>query len=269
MKTTSIPIQFIAFCLLFCGGAFGEEGTLVIVGGGGTPDTVIARSLELAGGVDSRVIILPQASSREDRGQSSVKMFADKGATNVAIVDTDDPTAARKKIEAANLIWFPGGQQSRLMDALTEADLVDAIVARHKAGATIGGTSAGAAVMAQDMIPRSPDEQALKFGNTPIVPGLGLAPKLIVDQHFVRRARMNRLLSAVIDRPQRVGMGIGERTAVLWRSSSLQVLGEGSVVVIDARQATIPASPPGTLQVASDIRLQILKSGERFEWQTQ
>ncbi|APZ91706.1 cyanophycinase [Fuerstiella marisgermanici] len=265
LKSAFAPAQLIAVWLLCCGLTVAEEGTLVIVGGGGTPEAVVVKTMELAGGPEANIVVLPQASSREDRGQSSARMFKDAGATRVTVVEVDAPLAARKSIEAADLIWFPGGQQSRLMGALTKADLVDTIVARHKAGTVIGGTSAGAAVMALDMIPHSPDEQALRFGNTPITKGLGLAPELIVDQHFVERSRLNRLLSAVIDRPQRIGVGIGERTAVLWHNKTLQVLGEGSVVILDARNAAVATASAGKLQGVRDIRLYVLKSGEQYD----
>ncbi len=265
LKSAFAPAQFIAVWLLCYSLIFAEEGTLVVVGGGGTPEVVVKKTMELAGGPDANVVILPQASSREDRGQSSATMFKEAGATRVSIVKLEDLAAARKSIEAADLIWFPGGQQSRLIEALTKADLVDTIVARHKAGTVVGGTSAGAAVMASDMIPHSPDKQTLRSGNTPITKGLGLAPDLTIDQHFVERSRMNRLLSAVIDRPQRVGLGIGERTAVLRRNKTLQVLGEGSVVIIDARNAAVATASATKLQGARDIRLHVLKSGEQYD----
>ncbi len=254
-------------CVAICGTLHGDEGALVIVGGGGTPDVVIDKMVALAGGTEANVVILPQASSREDRGQSSVEMFTRRHVKTIDIVETDTSQDAREKIGKANLIWFPGGQQKQLMEALTKADLIDPIIARQKAGCVVGGTSAGAAVMALDMIPSAPEKQALRHDNTPVIPGLGLAPNLIVDQHFVARSRMNRLLSAVVDHPNRVGVGIGERTAVILRNGAFDVLGEGSVVIIDARQSSIAATERGQLQAAKDIQLHLLKSGARFEFE--
>jgi cyanophycinase len=239
-------------------------GPLVVVGGGGTPDVVLTKMLELAGGETARTVILPQASSRSDRGQSAAQMFRERGVKQVDVVEFDDVTAARHLIEAADLIWFPGGQQKRLIDALTEAKLAETVRQKHQSGAVIGGTSAGAAVMSKVMIPSSPKEQGLQHGNTPIVSGLGLCPTLVIDQHFVERQRFGRLLSAVIDHPQIIGVGISERTAIVVRQNKFVVMGEGSVVVLDARRAELTRVAEGAPQSARKLRVDVLAAGDRF-----
>jgi cyanophycinase len=240
-------------------------GPLVIVGGGGTPQIVLSKILELAGGKSAKIVILPQASSRENRGEAAEQMFRDQGARQVEIVEFDDRIAAREKINSADLIWFPGGSQQRLFDALTAADLAETIRRKHQSGAVVGGTSAGAAIMSQAMIPSSPKVQGLKRGNTPIVPGLGLCPKLIIDQHFVERQRIVRLLSAVIDHPQKIGVGISERTAIIVHSDKFVVMGKGSVVVVDPTQADVTKGQKESLQSARRIRVDVLASGDRFD----
>lgn len=242
-----------------------EPGTLVIVGGGGTPDVVIAEAVRLAGGLSANVVVLPQASSREGRGESSVEMFRQHKVTNVKVVEFDDVAAAKAAISSADLIWFPGGQQTKLMEALVAAGLNSVIVDRNREGAVVGGTSAGAAVMSADMIPTSPERTGLRSGNTPVTTGLGLARHLIVDQHFVERQRMNRLLGAVLDRPHRIGVGIGERTAIVVQGQRFKVLGESSVVVIDARNAEV-AIEPGELQTGKGMTLHVLANGDEYQW---
>lgn len=257
-------IGWALLALLQTASVHGEDaavGSLVIVGGGGTPAEVVRRMIEMAGGNDAQVVILPQASSSD--GAAAAEMIRSAGAENVAIVDVADRPSAIAKLEPAELIWFPGGSQTRLVESLRQADLVELIRRRYREGSIIGGTSAGAAAMSEIMIPKSPQKQALITGNTPIIPGLGLAPQLIVDQHFIVRNRMNRLLSAVIDHPGRIGVGIGERTAILWHNQQFEVLGEGSVVVIDARDGEITA-PPSKRQSASNLRLHVLRAGETY-----
>ena len=56
-----------------------------------------------------------------------------------------------------------------------------------------------------------------------IAKGLGLWPEVIVDQHFLKRQRDNRLISAVIDHPTLVGVGIDESTAVIVHGGSFDV----------------------------------------------
>ncbi len=246
-----------------------DRGALVIVGGGGTPSEAIAEAVQLAGGIDSRVVILPQASNLADRGTSSIELFREHKVGDIQIVDLDDPATARAAIERANLIWFPGGQQSQLIEALTQADVVETIRQRNRAGAVVGGTSAGAAVMSALMIPNSPAMPSLRSGNTPIAKGLGLAESMIIDQHFVERERMNRLLGAIVDHPQQIGVGIGERTAIVVRGQKFTVIGAGSVVVVDARSAAINANREDKLQTATNVRVDVLAAGDEFEFQNE
>jgi len=239
---------------------------LVIVGGGGTPLAVRQHFVKLAGGKTARIAVLPQASSRKDRGQSSVKMFSELGA-KVFIVELKNQKTARAQLDEATAIWFPGGSQAALFDALEKAGLVKPIRDRHARGLPIGGTSAGAAVMSAVMIPHMPEKPSLRAGNTPTTPGLGLAPRLIIDQHFIVRRRMNRLLSAVIDHPEHIGVGIGEATAIVVRGNHFSVMGENSVVVIDSRTAKRVRSGKGKLQSAAGVKLHVLKAGQEFRFE--
>ena len=244
----------------------GEPGPLVIVGGGGTPEMIRKHFVEIAGGKKARIAVLPQASSRPNRGEASVEVYSKLGAGEVYSVSLDDPEKARAMIEMATAIWFPGGSQSQLYQELNNAGLVDFIRGRHRAGIPFAGTSAGAAIMSEIMIPSAPKKPGLVGGNTPITKGLGLVPELIVDQHFIARHRMDRLLSAVMDHPDRIGVGIGESTAILVRGRKFNVMGQGSVVVVDARKAQISNSKPGSLQSGSRLSLHIFKAGQTFQF---
>ena len=140
--------------LAFALAAAPTPGPLVVVGGGATDPSIHLRALELAGGPTAKVLIVPQASTSKTAGPDSAKMWRERGAKDVSILDVSDPAAARKAIAAADLIWMPGGDQVLLIAALQKADLVGAIRARHRQGATVGGTSAGAAVQSGVMITR-------------------------------------------------------------------------------------------------------------------
>ena len=240
-----------------------ELGPLVIVGGGGTPIAVCQYFVKLAGGKAARIAVLPQASSREDRGQTSVKMFSKLGA-KVFIVELKNPKTALARLDRATAIWFSGGSQAALYAALEKAALVKYIRERHARGLPIAGTSAGAAVMSSVMIPAMPENPGLRAGNTPATPGLGLAPGLIIDQHFIVRRRMNRLLSAVLDHPGYIGVGIGEATAIIVRGKRFTVMGENSVIVIDPSEAKQAHPAKGKIQSATGLRLHVLKAGHEY-----
>src|SRR5215218_2061849 len=93
------------------------KGTLVIVGGGGTTHAIVAKTLELAGGKDAVVAVLPQSSAVADAGDSSVKMWLDAGAKSARKVGFQEPDA-KQALESATLIWMPGGDQNRFMAAI-------------------------------------------------------------------------------------------------------------------------------------------------------
>ncbi|MBQ18241.1 MAG: cyanophycinase [Planctomycetaceae bacterium] len=245
-----------------------RPGPLVIVGGGGTPESVRLQFAKLAGGKKGRIAVLPQASSREDRGVSSVKMF-DALAGQVYIVDLEDLQRAREQINSATAVWFPGGSQLALYDALTKAGLAKLIRQRHARGLAVGGTSAGAAVMSEIMISSTPAKPGLRAGNTPNSRGLGLVPNLIIDQHFVRRRRLNRLVGIVLDQPGRIGVGIGEATAIIVSNGGFRVMGKNSVVVIDPRGARIEKPVTGGLQSARGLQVHVLKAGQEFRFKQQ
>jgi cyanophycinase len=241
------------------------KGKLLLAGGGSTKNEIVTTALKLAGGEDARVLIVPQASGSPDAGAGSEKHWSEHGAKQIAILDLTDRDAARKQIQEATLIWMPGGDQSRLVKALKDADLATAIRDRYREGAVVGGTSAGAAAASGVMLTGGADLTRLLADSTPTAPGLDLWPEVIVDQHFVARNRFNRLLAAVLDRPQLVGVGVDERTAVVVSGSEFEVIGEGQVLVIDARPATTQKATTSQPHAATRISLHVLKAGMKFD----
>lgn len=240
-----------------------QPGALLVVGGGGTPTEVLFEGLALTGSAKPHVVILPQASKLEDRGKGSVKMFADIGVESIDLIDPLDDTA-EARIAAADLIWLPGGSQTRLATALSQAKLVNIIHKRRREGAVVGGTSAGAAIMSKVMIAGSPDPSPLRTNALLARRGLGLWPPVIVDQHFTQRDRLARLLTAVLDHPRYVGIGIAEKTACIVEGDSFRVLGEGQVLVYDARTAKIPKFKEKGLQSAMGVQMHLLQAGDSW-----
>ncbi|MED6334544.1 MAG: cyanophycinase [Planctomycetota bacterium] len=244
-------------------------GAVVVIGGGGIPEAVYSRTLDLAGGVAARVVVLPQASAREDAGAESVARWRAAGARAVTLIDGADPTADRERVAAADLIWMPGGSQVRLLDALAEVDLIELVRARHAAGAVVAGTSAGAAVLSERMITGRADLESITAEATETLAGLALWPGVIVDQHALRRRRLNRLISAVLDAPRLVGVAVDEATAVVVHGERLEVLGESGVVVIDARRARVARSAAGSPAAGTGLTLHILRAGMELDLEPQ
>lgn len=254
------------------------RGTLFIVGGGPTPDDVTRRFVALAGGPDARIVVFPMASGVESTGPEKVAQLERLGAratsARLSREEALRPETARL-LDSATGVWFPGGDQNRLTAALAGTPVERAIHALHRRGGVVGGTSAGAAVMSARMLTgderrpggdRPDSTQAwitVDRENVVTAPGFALLPGVVVDQHFLRRRRHNRLLALVLEGPDRLGVGIDEGTALEVRpDGTWQVLGASSALVLDARGAA--ATPAGRLGGA-DVRLHLLPAGATFD----
>ena len=292
-RLRSIPMILLAIAAVSCATASSAtaparpdapRGHLVIVGGGPIPDAILDRFVALAGGAgQARIVLFPMASEDPEAGTELAEHFRRLGARADRVVlthgeaDTDD---AAKRLEGVTGVWFGGGDQSRLTQALSHTRTEEAILARFRDGAVVGGTSAGAAVMSTPMLTgdekkpggdRPPEKDSsdaymtIARENVVTAEGFDLLPGAIVDQHFVRRRRNNRLLSLVLEHPERIGVGIDESTALevgpdgLWR-----VLGASVAVVFDARQARITAPSAAPLGAAG-VLIHVLPAGSTFD----
>jgi len=255
--------------LLLVAALFGQEvhhpmGHLIIVGGGPMVPQISERALTLSGGKRAHVLIVPQASELSDSGQRSAEMWREAGAERVAVLDLKDKHAAIDAVRKADLIWMPGGDQGRLMEVLRRQGIVEAIQDRFRNGATVGGTSAGAAVMSVAMLTAESRLDRVTADTSKMAQGLGLWPEVIVDQHFIRRCRFTRLLTAVLNHPDNVGIGIDESTAVVVSGRSFEVIGQSDVLVIDARNTSKLRSRDGEPEAATNVALHVLRAGMRF-----
>lgn len=256
-------------------------GTLFIVGGGYQSPDLVRQFVDLAGGARARIAILPMATSDAvatgaDKEAQLDSLGADSFVVNVNRAHADDDSVVRQ-IRSATGIWFPGGDQSLLTAALQGSAALKAIHERFEAGAVVGGTSAGAAVMSDSMITGnqfwpgmmaavdSPSFSRIGRRIIEIIPGFGFLHGAIVDQHFVSRQRENRLFSVVLERPSLLGVGIDEGTVLkvtpdgMWR-----VLGRSAVMVLDARRAAVTPTTAGVLG-ATGIRVSVLPAGSTFD----
>lgn len=256
------------------------KGLLIVDGGGQASPAVKKRALDLAGGLKARIVIFPQASNLVTSGPKAEKKWREAGAENVVIVGLEDPKAAVAMVLAADLVWLSGGDQERLMKRLEGTGVIEAIRQRYHDGGIIGGSSAGAAVMSDVMIARSVDEYPKPLSDYPLMGrGLGLWPGVIVDQHFLKLRRTERLKRAMVEFPGLVGIGIDESTAAFVRGGrEIEVVGNSQVTVFDprAKEPTKPAviqvstgpklKEPADLIVAdpNEIRVSTLKPGMTY-----
>ena len=259
-------------------GNFEPRGSLIIVGGGDTPLLVQERLVDLAGGPgQARIAVLPMASTKFDEEAREViddlkQLKVEAVLVNISREEAKKESTA-KRLEEFTGYWFLGGDQLRLAAMLLGTRALETIERRFHEGAVVGGTSAGAAVMSNAMLtgrgrrlkgPEAAELRKIARGMADVSLGFGFFPGAIVDQHFMQRARYNRLLSAVLDHPQLLGVGIDEETALLVRPDGIwEVLGSHYVKIFDARRARI-LEDDDALAGATDIRMHILPAGSLY-----
>ncbi|WP_420127027.1 cyanophycinase [Longimicrobium sp.] len=267
-------------------GVEGVRGHLLIVGGGGQPPELVARFVELAGGEGkARIAVLPMASAEpEASGTEQAEELRGLGADAFVLHLTREQAmtdSAARLLDGATGIWFTGGDQSRVTPVLRGSPVLDAIRARWREGAVVGGTSAGAAVMPDSMLTgnqfRAGEDTAGYYGDDfpevarrtiQVAPGLGFLPGTLIDQHFIRRERHNRLLAVVLERPALIGVGIDESTAIeVGPDGHWTVRGSSAVFIYDARRARITSTAAPVLGT-SGVRMHLLPSGAVFDPRT-
>jgi len=213
------------------------QGTLFICGGGKIPDKVMNEFVKIAGGRNASIVVVTTASETADSGDvdRNIDFWRRQQFARLSFLHTrdrqiaDDPKFS-EPLATATGVWFIGGHQQRLTDAYLGTRAEKAIKAVLKRGGVVGGTSAGAAIMSQVMIAgggyQTPEGglTELEIGH-----GFGFLPGMLVDQHFVKRKRRDRLLLALTKYPKLVGIGIDENTALIVHGRKISVMGESVV----------------------------------------
>lgn len=253
------------------------HGQLVIIGGAEDKEgdcKILREFVRRAGGVNARIVVMTAATELpKEVGENYVRIFERLGVEDARIVDTvtrDDAnsTSFIEAIEKATGVFFTGGDQSRITSTLKDTKLDTVIHKRFSEGLIVGGTSAGAAVMPDMMIVEGDSQTHPRIEVVEMGPGMGFLPGVVVDQHFLQRGRIGRLISALAQQPAVLGFGIDENTAVVINGSELEVVGEGAVTVVDV--ADVFYSNAGTILKDEPLaicgaKLHILPEGYRFD----
>jgi cyanophycinase len=242
----------------------GQPGTLVICGGGDVPDSVMLHFIELAGGPEARIVFIPTAALGADHDEmdEDLEFFRRQQLGSLTVFHTRCREKANdrefsKPLSEATGVWLGGGCQSLLTDVYlgtTAEELIRYVLDR---GGVVGGISAGAAVMSPVMIRGG--ELEPEVGR-----GFGLLPGTVIDQHFLKRNRQDRLMRVLTAHPGLVGIGIDEGTALIVRGHRLTVMGDSDVVTCLSAGSDCPAQverlSPGD---EADLRALILAATSR------
>ncbi len=252
-----------------------QSGKLFIIGGGERPDEMMKRMLDEANLLQNGYgIILPMASSEPDSAiYFTSKQLIKLGAKIKGFDFSGNKTPTKEQLDSlknAKLIYFTGGDQNNLMKSIQEKKLYDVIWECYKKGGMIAGTSAGAAVMSEKMITGNEKKyqnyketfKTIETNNIEFGQGMGFLTKTIIDQHFLIRNRHNRLLSASIEFPDILCVGIDEATAILVKDNVAEVIGNSQVIVYKNKSKTIQKQ---NKLFAQEIKTSIFIQGMTFK----
>lgn len=276
MKTYCI---FLVLCMNFlplsCQDAANQEfssgparGTLIIIGGGDISESLNKKIMEISGGLQIPIVIIPTADGGEDYDQNfgEAGMLRKMGATNVTVLHTNDRKVANteefvKPLRDARLVWFSGGRQWRLVDAykntLTEKMLWKVL----ENGGTIGGSSAGATIQGSFLVRGDTRNNQVMMGDHQ--EGFGFLKNVAIDQHVLARNRQFDMFEILRNRPELLGIGIDESTAIIVKGDIFEVVGKSYVVVYDGKFWSREGSEFKKLPEKGQI-FYFLREGDRY-----
>lgn len=253
------------------------SGPLVIIGGAEDKREqrkILREFVRLAGASEARIVVIAVASDEPSIvGARYIELFSGLGAANARTLDISsrqdaNTQGAVQAILQATGVFFTGGTQLRITRLLGGTKLDTVLHKRQEEGLALAGTSAGAAMMSSIMIVGGLSTTPLRAGIVELGPGMEFISGVLIDQHFEERGRLRRLLSAVAQYPHDLGLGIDEDTAIVVQGRQFEVIGEGSVTVIDAGDLTytnlLHASKNDLLALCG-VKIHVLPAGYRFD----
>jgi cyanophycinase len=252
-------------------------GTLFAIGGAEAKlrrRTVLEAFVAAAGGSDARIAVVSSASSLGVQVvEVYMSVFTSLGAREVLSLRPESRTQAQdpdlvEPLGKVSAIFLTGGNQLKLSSFITGTPFGDAIQEAYQRGTVVGGTSAGASILAEHMIAFGAGGSTPKQRMSQLSAGLGLLRGVVIDQHFEQRNRYGRLLSLVAQSPSLLGLGVDEDTAaVIHDGSRLTVVGRGAVTVVDGQHlvSNAFAAKRTTPLLMSGAVIHILPAGSQFD----
>lgn len=238
------------------------RGSLVIMGGGPGGSDILRRFIELAGGPDAPIVVIPTAGGNPSYSDSSAEVTRLRalGATNLTVLHTYDRAEASapafvEPIRRARGVWFPGGRQWRLADAYLDTPVVTELFALLDRGGVIGGTSAGATILGSYMVRGDTRNNTTMIGDHEVA--FGFLKDVAIDQHLLRRNRQHDMVPVIERFPALLGIGLDENTAIVVQGDTATVIGQTYVAVYDNRRT-----------LGRDGRFYLLQPGDRLNLNT-
>jgi cyanophycinase len=239
-----------------------ERGSLLIVGGAMRDPAILRRFMELAGGPDAPIVIVPTAGGGDayDESHSGLRAWREAGASNLTVLHTTDPAEADTEafiapLENAGGVWFEGGRQWRLVDSYGGTRSEEAFRGVLDRGGVIGGSSAGASIQGSFLVRGDTGGNEVMMGDHQR--GFGYLKNVGIDQHVLRRNRQFDMVEVIEAHPELLGIGIDEDTGIVVQGDQFEVIGQSLVLIYDNQRITGP-----------DGRFYFLVPGDRYNLAT-
>lgn len=246
-----------------------ENGTLLIIGGAAKQE-MYNKFMELAGGPDAPVIVIPTSFSDTLDGEfleAFRASFMEKGFNNVTVLHTRDRDEANSEtfiapIKTARGVWFWGGRQWRHADSYLNTKTHEAFNELLKRGGVIAGSSAGATIQGSYLVRGDTKENTVMMGDHE--EGMAFISNVAIDQHLLARNRQFDMFEILNKKPELLGIGLDENTGIVVKENEFEVVGESYVAIYDgtrwsAEKDTVYQLPKGSHE------FYLLKAGNRYD----
>lgn len=222
-----------------------EHGSLVVVGGAMRSPEIYKRFIELAGGPDASIVLIPTAGGAEEYDEffAGMNAWRENGARNLTLLHTIDPAVADtddfvEPLKTAGGVFFFGGRQWRLVDAYGGTKTEEAFREVLERGGVIGGSSAGASIQGSFLVRGDSRTNTVMMGDHQR--GFGYLRNVGIDQHVLRRNRHFDMIEVVEAHPELLGIGLDEDTAIIVQGDRFVVMGSSYAIIFDNQSTTGP-----------------------------
>ena len=253
------------------------EGRLIIIGGAEDKkgEKVILKKVcsNIDMDKDELVVVTVATEYPKEVGEEYRQIFNRLGVKKVSILHVLEREDAYEPnnieiLKRASLVFFTGGDQLRITSVLGGSPLYNTLKEINSTGVVIVGTSAGASVMSDCMIVSGLNDDSPRKCTIKMAPGLSLIKGVIIDQHFAQRGRIGRLLGAIAENPQWLGIGIDEDTSIdVSKEGYFKTIGSGAVYVIDGStisNSNVSEQYQDRVLSIFDVKIHVLKNNDSF-----
>jgi len=255
------------------------KGTLVIVGGGALEGTgIIERFIQLAGGANARIVVVPTAGGNRNpdgtvRPYKEEDVIADwvrRGVKNVTMLHTHDPKVAGTEAFVARLreatgVWFNGGRQWNIVDSYANTLTYQEFHKVLERGGVIGGSSAGATIQGDYLVRGAvAGAQIMMTPEKEHERGFNFLRRSAIDQHINARNRWDDLIPVIQKYPELLGIGLSEGTAIVVKGDTFEVMGKWKVAIHDNTRPYQPWEKPYYVLSAGDVYDMKLRRIEKY-----